>query len=83
MKKFLLTLATAFVATFAMAQEAQEYTVVTSVEELNALPDSTMVLFEGIDVVVVEQDFGYYVSSTPCLSDGTTQIGGNAYPVPA
>ena len=83
MKKFLLTLATAFVATFAMAQEAQEYTVITSVEELNALPDSTMVLFEGIDVVVVEQDFGYYVSSTPCLSDGTTQIGGNVYPVPA
>lgn len=83
MKKFLLTLATAFVATFAMAQEAQEYTVVKSVDELNALPDSTMVLFEGIDVVVVEQDFGYYVSSTPCLSDGTTQIGGNVYPVPA
>lgn len=51
MRKFLLTLATAFVATLAMAQE---YPTVASVEELNALPDSTIVLFENIQTVKVE-----------------------------
>ena len=80
MKKFLLTLATAFIAAFAMAQE---YPVVTSVEELASYPDSTMVLFENLETVVVEKDMGYYVQTDYCLSDGTTIIGGNVYPVPA
>ena len=79
MRKFLLTLAAAFVATLAMAQE---YPTVASVEELNALPDSTIVLFENIQTVKVEQDMGYYVRTINCLSDGTTQIAGNVYPVP-
>lgn len=82
MRKFLLTLATVFVASLAMAQEAQEYPVVTSVEELTSYPDSTMVLFENIEVVVIEEDMGYYVAKTPCLSDGTTHIGGDASPFP-
>ena len=80
MKKFLLTLATAFIAAFAMAQE---YPVVTSVEELASYPDNTMVLFENLETVVVEKDMGYYVQTDYCLSDGTTIIGGNVYPVPA
>lgn len=80
MKKFLLTLATVFAAFGAFAAE---YPVVTSVEELATYSDSTMVLFENIEVTVVKQDMGYYVQETPCLSDGTTQIGGNVWPVPA
>ena len=80
MRKFLLTLATVFVAVMAMAQD---YPVVTTVEELNALDDSTMVEFQDIKVVTIEEDMGYYVQTTYCLSDGTTQIGGNIYPVPA
>ncbi len=77
MRKFLLTLATVFVASWAMAQEAQDYPVVTSVEELASYPDSTMVLFENIELVMTEEDMGYYVKKTPCLSDGTTQISGD------
>ena len=80
MKKILLTLATVFAAFGAFAAE---YPVVTSVEELATYSDSTMVLFENIEVTVVKQDMGYYVQETPCLSDGTTQIGGNIWPVPA
>lgn len=81
MRKFLLTLATAFVAAFAIAQDYTQ--VVSSIEELKALPDETIVLFENIDVVVVEQDMGYYVQKINCLSDGTTQINGETpFPMP-
>lgn len=80
MRKILLTLATVFAAFGAFAAE---YPVVTSVEELATYSDSTMVLFENIEVTVVKQDMGYYVQETPCLSDGITQIGGNVWPVPA
>lgn len=79
MKKILLSLVAAFFATFAMAQD---YPVVTSVEELATYADSTMVEFQNIQVVVQEVDMGYYVQTNYCLSDGTTQIGGNVYPVP-
>ncbi len=79
MKKILLSLVAAFFATFAMAQD---YPVVTSVEELATYSDSTMVEFQNIQVVVQEVDMGYYVQTNYCLSDGTTQIGGNVYPVP-
>ncbi len=80
MKKFLLTLVTAFIATFAFAQE---YPVVTSLEELTSYEDGTTVEFQNIEVVVVEEDMGYYVNTKHCLSDGETQIGGNVYPIPA
>lgn len=76
MKKILLTLATAFIASFAMAEE---YPVVTSVDELYALEEGTMVEFQNLEVVVVPNEWGadYY------LSDSTTVIGGNVYPIPA
>lgn len=79
MKKILLTLATAFVALFAMAED---YPVVTSVEELATYPDSTLVLFQNLEVTIVEKDMGYYTQEIPYLSDLTTQIGG-LHPMPA
>lgn len=80
MKKFLLTLAAAFIATFAMAAE---YPVVTSVEELKSHPDNTMVLFENLQVSVVETDMGSWVDKNYYLSDLETAVGGNVYPIPA
>lgn len=80
MKKFLLTLAAAFIATFAMAAE---YPVVTSVEELKSHPDNTMVLFENLQVSVVETDMGSWVDKSYYLSDLETAVGGNVYPIPA
>lgn len=79
MRKFLLTLFAAVVATLSMAQD---YPEVTSVEELNAQPDGTTVLFRDLRTIVVEEDFGYYVSETTCLEDGVTEITGNVYPIP-
>ena len=79
MRKFLLTLFAAVVATLSMAQD---YPEVTSVEELNAHPDGTTVLFRDLRTIVVEEDFGYYVSETTCLEDGVTEITGNVYPIP-
>lgn len=79
MKKFLLTLFAAFVAFGAFAEE---YPVVTSVEELKQQPEGTMVLFENIDVVVVEEDMGYYVSTSYTLSDGTALEGELPWPMP-
>ena len=79
MRKFLLTLFAAVVATLSMAQD---YPVVTSVDELNAQPEGTTVLFRDLRTVTVEEDNGWYVSETICLEDGVTEVTGNVYPVP-
>lgn len=80
MMKFLLTVAIAFFATFAMADD---YPVVSSLDELKALPDSTMVLFENLNVSIVEKDMGSWVDKDYFLSDLETKVGGNVYPISA
>lgn len=76
MRKFLLTLVAVFATSWAFAEEIP---VVTSVDELANYPDSTLVEFQNIEVTVKEVDLGYYVQTIYCLSDDSTQIGGNIY----
>lgn len=80
MKKFLLTLVAAFAAFGAFAQD---YPVVTSVDELKAQPEGTMVKFENIEVKAIVDDSGWYPTTYYYLSDETTRITGEIYPYPA
>ena len=83
MRKFLLILVSAFIASFAIAQESQEIPVVTSVEELYAFPLETVVEFQDIEVVIKEVEQYGYINKEYYLADGETVIGGSVWPIPA
>lgn len=68
---------------FASFAIAQDYPVVTSVDELKSYPEGTVVLYENIEVVKVKIDYGYYEATEYCLPDESTVIDGNFFPVPA
>lgn len=70
MKKLLLTLVTAVIASFAVAQ----IPVVTSMEELLAIEKGTQVEYRDLVPFVKEVDYGYYVSKEYFLPDQNTPL---------
>lgn len=76
MKKVLLSIVAVLFAAFAIAQD---YPVVSSVEELYSHPEGTVVLFENIEVSQVPGEY----NTSYFLPDDKTTVSGNVFPVPA